>query len=315
MFVAPVDERSHRARRGVAFSHCSSRSWFGYFGHAVFLAGTSGIVIERQSESPPVIPPNGTLMFDSLLSIARFTVIEAVRTRLLWMAAGLLLVVVLAAEFAAALALTDSQGYRLGVYATLSRLSLVFVIALFVSTSTVREFQDRLLDLTLSRPVPRASWYLGRLVGFGAAAFVLAGLAALPLFFFVPAVTAGVWGLSLAAELWIVVAASLTCVITLSQVTLALIAVTAFYLLSRVMSAIVLMSTGPTVDPSAWSSIVIENLVTLVALLLPSLDRFTQASWLIAGQPVGVVDLAAQTVIYSALLIGIGLFDFYRREY
>ncbi len=97
-------------------------------------------------------------MFKSLVSIARFTVIEAVRTRLLWMAAGLLLAVALTAEFAAALALTDSQGYRLGVYAALSRLSLVFVVALFVSTSVVRELQDRLLDLTLSRPVPRVSW-------------------------------------------------------------------------------------------------------------------------------------------------------------
>ena len=267
--------------------------------------------------SRPVTRLHITLMFDPLLSIARFTVIEAIRTRLLWIAIGLLLVVVLAAEFAATLALTDSQGYRLGVYATLSRLSLVCVIALFVSTSAVRELQDRMLDLTLSRPVPRAAWYLGRLTGFGAAALVLALLAALPLVFFVPAATAALWGLSLAAELWLVVAACLTCVITLSQVTLALLAVAAFYILSRAMGAIVLMSTGPTVDPSAWSSVVIEKLVATVALLLPSLDRFTQASWLTSG--VGdsslLADVAGQTVIYSAVLIGIGLFDFYRREY
>ena len=258
-----------------------------------------------------------TPMFGSLLSIARFTVIEAIRTRLLWIAVGLLLVVVLAAEFAAALALTDSQGYRLGVYATLSRLSLVFVIALFVSTSAVRELQDRLLDLTLSRPVPRAAWYLGRLTGFGAAALVLALVAALPLVLFVPAATAAMWGLSLAAELWLVVAACLTCVITLSQVTLALLAVAAFYMLSRAMSAIVLMSTGPTIDPSAWSSVVIEKLVATVALLLPSLDRFTQVSWLTTGMDDGLplVDVVGQTLIYSAVLIGIGLFDFYRREY
>ena len=233
------------------------------------------------------------------------------------MAAALLVMVALAAEFAAALALTDSHGYRLGVYATLSRLALVFVIALFVSTSAVRELQDRLLDLTLSRPVPRASWYLGRLAGFGAVALVLALLAALPLVFFVPASTVALWGLSLAGELWLVVAACLTCVITLSQVTFALLAVAAFYVLSRAMSAIVLMSTGPTVDPGAWSSIVIEQGVAIVAMLLPSLDRFTQVSWLTTGVggSVPLADVAGQTIIYSGLLIGIGLFDFYRREY
>jgi hypothetical protein len=62
---------------------------------------------------------------------------------------------------------------------------------------------------------------------------------------------------------------------------------------------------------------VIEKLVTFVAVLLPSLDRFTQASWLTAGMGEGLplVDVAGQTVIYLAVLISIGLFDFYRREY
>jgi ABC-type transport system involved in multi-copper enzyme maturation permease subunit len=256
-------------------------------------------------------------MLTTLASIARFTVIEAVRTRLLWVASGLLVGVALAAEFAAALALTDSQGYRLGVYGALSRLALVFVIALFVSASVVRELQDRLLDLTLSRPVPRASWFLGRLAGFAAAAVALAILAVFPLMFFAPASGALAWGASLAAELWLVAAACLTCVITLSQVTLALIVVAAFYLLSRAMSAIVLMSSGPAVDPNAWSSAVIEQLVELVALLLPALDRFTQAGWLTAAaaEPVPLGDIALQTLIYSMVLIAIGLFDFYRREY
>ena len=256
-------------------------------------------------------------MFKSLASIARFTVIEAVRTRLLWLAAGLLLAVALTAEFAAALALTDSQSYRLGVYAALSRLSLVFVVALFVSTSVVRELQDRLLDLTLSRPVPRVSWYLGRLAGFAAAAAVLAVFAVIPLIFYAPTGATLAWGVSLAAELWIIAAACLTCVITLGQVTFALIVVAAFYVLSRAMSAIILMSSGPAVDMTVWSSAAIEKLVGLLALLLPSLDRFTQASWLThpAGEAPPLGDIALQTVIYSMVLIGVGLVDFYRREY
>ena len=125
-----------------------------------------------------------------------------------------------------------------------------------MSTSVVRELQDRLLDLTLSRPVPRVSWYLGRLAGFAAAATALAVLAVIPLMFYAPAGATLAWGASLAAELWIVAAACLTCVITLGQVTFALIVVAAFYVLSRAMSAIVLMSSGPAVDPTVWSSAV-----------------------------------------------------------
>ena len=77
------------------------------------------------------------------------------------------------------------------------------------------------------------------------------------------------------------------------------------------------MSSGPAVDMTVWSSAAIEKLVGLLALLLPSLDRFTQASWLThpTGEAPPLGDIALQTVIYSMVLIGVGLVDFYRREY
>lgn len=256
-------------------------------------------------------------MLTPLLSIARFTVLEAWRARLMWMTLGVVLGVAGVAEFSATLALTDSASYRIGTYAALVRFALVFIAALFVATSVVRELQDRLLDLTLSRPVPRAAWFLGRLLGFGTAVLLMAVIAGAPLFLLAPAAGAAAWTASLAGELLLVTAACLTCVVTLGHVTLALTAVAAFYLLSRAMGAIVLMSTGPTVDPGAWSSVFIEHGVATIALVLPALGDFARTGWLLSEGP-GLQDvygIVLQTMIYAALLTAAGLFDFYRREY
>jgi ABC-type Na+ efflux pump permease subunit len=252
-------------------------------------------------------------MLYTTTSIARFTLIEGWRSHLFAIAIGLLAAVALAAEFSAGLAITDTQSYRTGVYAALSRLALVLVVILFVATSVVRELQDRLLDLTLSRPVSRASWYLGRLLGFCALATVLALLAAAPLAVTASPYQALVWGVSLAAELCLISVACLTCVVTLRQVTLAVTATAAFYILARSIDAVVLMSRGPAVDPTAWSSQLIATGVEMIALVVPALERFTRAAWLGADAvPAELAPVLMQTVIYACLLIAVGLFDVYR---
>lgn len=251
-----------------------------------------------------------------LVVVARFTLLEAARTRLPWTALLVIMSGVMMAECAAGLALTDSQSYRIELYAAWTRVALVFCAALFVATSVVRELSDRAIDLSLSRPLSRAAWFVGRVAGHGAALCVVALAAALPLAFTATPLAALAWGLSLAAELGLVAAATVSCAVALSQVTATVLAVAAFYLLSRVMAAIVLMSKGPAVDAEAWSSVVIAQLVQWLALLLPALDDYTRSSWLtdasvaIAALPA----IAVETAIYAVLLVAVGLFDFTRRE-
>ncbi|MGR8919782.1 MAG: ABC transporter permease [Gammaproteobacteria bacterium] len=251
-------------------------------------------------------------MLNAAASIARFTLIEGLRARLLLIAVGMVVLLLLAAEFSAGLAITDSQSYRTGVYAALARIAFVLVVVLFVATSVVREFDHRLLDLTLSRPVSRAAWYLGRLGGFALLAFALAVLAALPLAVTAAPAPAAAWGVSLAAELCLVTALALTAVVTLRQVPLAVTAAAAFYLLARVTDAMVLMSRGPTVDAEAWSAQWIARAVDALALVVPPLDRFTRAAWLNADALPELAPLVLQAAVYIVLLAAVGLFDLYR---
>lgn len=248
--------------------------------------------------------------------VARHTLLEAARTRLPWTALAVIMAALALAECAAGLALTDSQSYRVEIYAAFTRLALAALIMLAVASSVTRELADRLIDVTLSRPVSRGAWFIGRLFGYAGAAGLIGLAAALPLALTSTPLAALAWGLSLAAELALVAAASLSAAAALSQLTAAVLAVGAFYALARMMGAIVLMSRGPTVDMGAPSSVVIAHLVEWLALLLPTLDDYARSAWLTDAHAAlsALPAIAVQTVIYMVLLAAVGLFDFTRRE-
>jgi hypothetical protein len=103
----------------------------------------------------------------------------------------------------------------------------------------------------------------------------------------------------------------------LRQITVALSAVAGFYLLSRGIAGLVLISRGPTVDLSLVSSRFIAGLVDMLAYVLPDLDRFTRAAWLVDTVPSGAQlgALTVQAAVYVGLLVAVGMFDLYRRNF
>ena len=249
-------------------------------------------------------------------SIMRFTWLEMSRLHV-WRFALLIIVIGCAvAEFGAALAVTESAAHRLAFYAAGMRLGAVFVVALIVCVSVLREFDDKGVEAVLSRPVSRGDWYCGRFFGYATSAVGFAALVAVPLVVQAPA-AAFAWGCSLALELVIVTAATLAFTITVRQVPAALCAVAGFYLLARGIASFGLMATGPTVDSGAASARVIAGFVDMLAYVLPALERYTQTAWLTVQPPsFGELGfLLVQTMVYAALLAAVGLFDLHRRNF
>ncbi len=249
--------------------------------------------------------------------IAKFTLLEALRNRLLWLLVTILLAAFMLAEFIGALAITESLETRTALLAALLRLSAVFVVSLFVISSGVRELNDKGTELVLSLPVPRASYYAGKMLGFSIFALLTAALFSCLLVLYAPASQAFLWGGSMGFELLIVTAFSLFCLFTLRQVTVALSAVMAFYLLSRTTGAIQLISQGSLVDPDSLSHQIMTWMIDAIAFVLPGLDRFTASEWLIydIGGWQDLAQIAGQTLVYLLLLSGASLFDLYRRNF
>ena len=251
-----------------------------------------------------------------IVTLARFTLLEAVRTRLMWLFVVTLGAVYGIAYFAQQLAITESARVQIVFSAAASRLVAVFVLSLFILTSLVREFNDKGLELTLSFDLRRSDYILGRLLGFILIAFAMALIAGLPQVLLAPLPAALQWGASLALELMIIAALSLFCIVTFTQLMPAASFVAGFYLLARTMSTIRLISDTSVVGDNVQSRQILAWLVDGFALVLPAFDRFSQSAWLADGAA-GWTELGAcavQAVLYTALLGAAAMFDFYRRN-
>jgi ABC-type transport system involved in multi-copper enzyme maturation permease subunit len=256
-------------------------------------------------------------MDSRIATIARHTLLEALRTRLPVLVLATLLALLAASFFVEAIAITEGARFQAGFYAGSVRLAGVFITAMVVLVSVTREFNDKGLDVLLALDLPRSHYVLGKLAGFLAIAAFIAVAAAVPLAW--SAAPAGVlqWAISLAVELAIVAALALFCVITFGQMTPAASFVLAFYLLARSLTAMRLMGAQPLAGADTLSHQVIQFLVETLALVMPALDAWTRTAWLV-DQPVSwftVLQLAGLSALYVALLAAATMFDFYRKNF
>ena len=249
-------------------------------------------------------------------SLAKAVLLEAVRNRLLWLAAVVFAVAFGLAQFLNQVAISESREIQAALLAALLRVAAVFIVAAFVITSMVRESSDKVNELLLSLPAPRSIYFFGKFAGYAAVALILALLCALPLALFTDPGGLAIWVVSLVCELLIVTAMSLFCVLTLTQVVPAFAAVAGFYLLSRSMGAMQIIAGAALQEPTLTDRVV-NAIVELIALLLPALDRMTQTTWLLEPAP-GASTLGAivgQTAIYLVLIGAAALFDLYRKNF
>ena len=259
--------------------------------------------------------PNGAERVTAVLAIARFTALEALRSRFAWLVAGFVVVGCVLALFAGEVAITETQGFRSGLLSAWLRACAVFAVCAFVISSTVREHHDRGLELMLSMSVSRAAYHAGKLTGFAGVSVFSAIACAPALVWFAPPTQAVLWAASLGLELLIVAAASLLCVFSFSQVTWAMSSVMGFYLLSRSMTALQLMAHESSATHGTAARQFMRAFVDALAFVAPDLDRFARSEWLIHGTGT-FADLgfaAMQTFIYVLLLCAAAWFDLYRK--
>lgn len=252
-----------------------------------------------------------------IAAIARYTLLEAMRTRLSALVLVTLLGLVAASFFVEALAITEGARFQAGFYAAGMRVASVFIIAVTVLVSVTREFNDKGLDVLLALDLPRSHYVLGKLAGFLAIAVLIAAAAALPLAWLATPIAALQWAASLTGELAIIVAFALFCVVTFNQLTPAASFVLAFYALARALTAIRLMSANPLTDADTFSHQAIQLMVEALALIMPALDTWTQTAWLV-NQPAPwsvLLELAGLSLLYVTLLAAATMFDFYRKNF
>jgi ABC-type transport system involved in multi-copper enzyme maturation permease subunit len=248
-------------------------------------------------------------------TLARSVLLEARRGGLPWLAGASIALGLALAAFLSQVALTETAALQAAVVAAVLRACAVFLIAAQVTSSTLREIQDKGLELMLSLPLSRATHYLGRLAGFVACGAGIAIVFALALLLWAPPLPVALWGVSLACEAALVAAAALFFAMTLANLVAAIAATAGLYLLARSMPAIQAIASAPLAEES-WAGWLARHTVDAIALVLPRLDAATRTEWLLYEAP-SMINYAwalAGLLIYTILLVAAGLVDFYRRN-
>lgn len=251
-----------------------------------------------------------------IVAIARYTLLEAWRNRSFSLLIGMVILAVLMSLFVRQQAITESDRAQVAFLASTFRLGSVFLLAITVLQSSVREIHDKVLELMLSLDLPRSAYLAGKFLGFAVLAVGYAAIVSLPLLPLANPLSALRWGFTHMFELWIVVAFALFCITAFSQLLAAAAFVLAFYLLARSITAIQLISQSTLAEPGAASGFA-ALLADAIALVLPRLDAFSQTAWLVEGvaEPLSMPGAIGQTAIYVTLLLCAAMYDLHRRNF
>lgn len=250
-------------------------------------------------------------------TVALDTLREALRGRFVWLLVALAAGGFALSAFLGALALTETRETQAALLAALLRLACAAIVAVFVVASIVREAHDKQAEMLLALPAGRGAWLLGRLGGFA----LLAGLAALPAGLLAaalaPPAQALLWTTGLLCELWLVAAFAAFCALGLGHAAPALCATGGFYVLARSAAVLQWLAHDATQRAPDAGQRFIAAAADGVAFLLPRLDAFARAEWLLygTGTATDVGGVLAQTAIFLTLLTAACLVDLHRRPF
>ena len=256
-------------------------------------------------------------MIAQVLTISRFTIIESLRNRFLLLSFMVIGISFGLVEFIGDLAITEHRVTQVAILAAFLRMSAVVMITLFVVSSTVRELNDKTLEMILAMPIRRGNYYLGKLIGYFYIAALVSVIFAVLLLLYADPEQIVIWMISLFFELILVVALSLVMIFTFNQLPSALTAVFLIYGASRIVTSIFLMSKYPIIAHTSLAQQFMDGFIELLTWLLPDLHRYTQTEWLTynTAEWSTLLPLLGQTMIYLLFLSFIALFDFYRKNF
>lgn len=250
-----------------------------------------------------------------ILTIAYYTVLEALRNRILWIALVFSVMGVGLAAFVGDVALVEHRAVEVSLLAASYRYCAALALMILVISTLVREFNDKCLELYLSMTISRGIYFAGKLCGFFAAGALLAAVFGGVLLLYADPVPTAFWALSLACELAITATVCVFCVMSFNQqIPASFAAALVFYLMCRAADGVVLISKSEIILHT-FGAEAMQFLVKALAFALPSLGRFARTEWLAyGGGDYGMGLIALQTAVYVLLIGAAAMIDFSRKN-
>lgn len=250
----------------------------------------------------------------------RYIILTALRD---WLFAGIIFAIIAAiffSNFLGSTVMIEQNEMKAAFISATTRIVLIVGMIVFICFNVRRSFENKEIDLMLSRPISRGEFIFSYWFGFSAIGVIIISIIAVYIGFFIKGFnTTGFsyWVFSLIFEMLIVVAfAIFSSVILVSSVSSVLLCF-GFYIVSRMVGFFnfVLEKSGGDYTSLDWYS---RKVIWVASYLMPRLDLFSKSDWLIYG-----IDFSSsqhlipiiQSIIYIPLLLSFAAIDFKRKQF
>jgi ABC-type transport system involved in multi-copper enzyme maturation permease subunit len=249
--------------------------------------------------------------------IAKYTLIEAFKRRLILLFMLAVPVCLAAGGYAAGLSMVEKQATLAAFYGVFIRITAVLMLGIYLILTESRALESGNVFVSLGLPLSRTRYLLEKWLAYSALALCLVILATIP--FLLTQVSSAViwaWAASLYCELLIVIAAALLLSLVFSQTLTPLLLFGVFYLFARASGEFLVYSNNIIAGPSAPYELWMAWVLKICTYLVPELDRFAGTEWLFYNAPeIDWLPVLLQTILFVVLLLAVSAERLLRKEF
>ncbi|MEZ5692125.1 MAG: hypothetical protein R3D71_10760 [Rickettsiales bacterium] len=247
----------------------------------------------------------------------RYILITALRD---WLFVGLMLGVLIASSISVVLggtAFIEEQEMTLSYASASSRVVLMVGIIVFVCFHIRHSFDNKEIDVILSKPISRNNLIVSYLLGFSLVGLLLT-LPVIAIIFLIGIndwTGFMVWSASFILEMIMIVSFSLFAAFTMRSAVTSVLACMGFYVISRMMAFFVMTADNPMFNDTKY--ILIKWVLKIIAIITPRLDFYSKSEWLVYGinDAMDWQLYLLQSLIFIPLLVTATIIDFRHRQF
>lgn len=253
-----------------------------------------------------------------MLTTIKYILITALRDKLFVGLFVAMFVVFGLSVFLGNTALVEEDGSIDAYIGASSRLILSIGLIVFVCFHVRTAFDNKEIELLLSRPISRKSFVIAYWMGFAVVATILIMSLVATMFLFLNISKGGLiyWSVGLLMESYLVVAFALFASLILRSAVSSVLLCFGFYVMSRMMGFFLYIVDQPNMFKGMLGAVT-EKLLVIVSALLPRLDLYADTKWLIysAVNDTSYYWFLGQTAIYIPFLLTMAVIDFKRKQF
>ncbi len=255
-----------------------------------------------------------------MITTIRYVLITALRD---WLFIGIVACLAVAgfiSYFMGSTVLVEKNEIASSFTAGSSRVVLIVGMIVFVCFHVRRAFENKEIDLMLSRPISRGQFVVAYWLGFSVVATVLVALMALFIKLLYGHNAQGLyfWVMTMQLEVLIVTAFAVFASIILRSSVSSVMLSFGFYVISRMIGFFsYVLEKHQSTDMLSFD-FYSQKIIWLTSFLLPRLDLFCQSKWLVYGVDFTQYSFSApiiQAAVYIPLLLTFAAIDFKRKQF